>query len=40
MEIDQFNDHPATITTAEAFSKASIGLEGYIGERMAVVSSK
>jgi len=40
MEIDQFNDHPATITTAEAFSKASIGLEGYVGERMAVVSSK
>ena len=40
MEIDQFNDHPATITTAEAFSKASIGLEGYVGERMAVVSGK
>ena len=40
MEIDQFNDHPATITTAEAFSKASIGLEGYVGERIAVVSGK
>jgi transaldolase len=40
MEIDQFNDHPATITTADAFSKASIGLEGYVGERMAVVSGK
>jgi hypothetical protein len=40
MEIDQFNDHPATIATAETFSKASIGLEGYVGERMAVVSGK
>ncbi|GAF91118.1 unnamed protein product, partial [marine sediment metagenome] len=40
MEIDQFNDHPATIATAEMFSKASIGLEGYVGERMAVVSGK
>ncbi|MFC1921962.1 transaldolase family protein [Chloroflexota bacterium] len=40
MEIDQFNDHPATIATAETFSKASIGLEGYVGERMAVVRGK
>jgi transaldolase len=37
MEIDQFNAHPATIATAEAFSKASIGLEEYVGERMKVV---
>jgi len=40
MAIDQFNEHPATIATAETFSKASIGLEGYVGERMAVVSGK
>jgi transaldolase len=37
MEIDQFNAHPATIATAETFSKASIGLEEYVGERMKVV---
>ncbi|MCJ7535917.1 MAG: transaldolase family protein [Anaerolineales bacterium] len=40
MEIDQFNHHPATITTAEAFSKASAGLESYVGERMEVVTGK
>jgi transaldolase len=40
MEIDQFNDHPATIATAETFSKASIGLEAYVGERMRVVSGR
>jgi transaldolase len=40
MEIDQFNAHPATIATAEAFSKASDGLEKYVGERMAVVTGK
>jgi hypothetical protein len=37
MEIDQFNTHPATIATAENFSKASAGLEEYVGQRMAVV---
>jgi transaldolase len=40
MEIDQFNDHPATIATAELFSKASAGLEEYVGERMKVVTGK
>lgn len=40
MEIDQFNYHPATIATAETFSKASIGLKGYVGDRLAVVSGK
>lgn len=40
MEIDQFNYHPATIATAETFSKASIGLERYVGERMEVVTGK
>ena len=37
MEIDQFNAHPATIATAEAFTKASVGLEEYVGERMKIV---
>jgi transaldolase len=40
MEIDQFNDHPATIATAETFSKASIGLQGYVGDRLEIVSGK
>jgi hypothetical protein len=40
MEIDQFNSHPATIATAETFSKASIGLEDYVGERMKVVARR
>jgi len=40
MEIDQFNSPPATIATAEAFSKASIGLEEYVGERMKIVTGK
>jgi len=40
MEVDQFNNHPATIATAEAFSKASIGLEEYVGGRMAVVKER
>ena len=37
MELDQFNTHPATIATAEAFSKASSGLEEFVGQRMAAV---
>lgn len=40
MEVDQFNTHPATIATAETFSKASIGLEHYVGRRIAVVTGK
>lgn len=40
MELDQFNNHPATIATAELFSKASAGLEEYVGERMKVVTGK
>lgn len=40
MEIDQFNAHPATVATAENFSKASAGLEEYVGERMAVVGTR
>ena len=37
MEVDQFNSHPATIATAEMFSRASTGLEEYVGQRVAVV---
>ncbi len=40
MEIDQFNSHPATIATAEAFSKASAGLEEYVGQRMEAVKGR
>lgn len=38
MEIDQFNLHPSTVSTAAAFSQASAGLEAYVGERMAQIS--
>jgi len=37
MEVDQFNVHPATIATAEAFSQASAGLEEYVGKRLAAI---
>jgi transaldolase len=40
MELDQFNAHPSTIATAELFSKASAGLEEYVGERIAAVAKK
>ncbi len=40
MELDQFNLHPSTVATAELFSKASAGLEEYVGERMAAVAKK
>lgn len=39
MEIDQFNAHPATVTTAEVFSNASAGLEQHVGERMALLAN-
>jgi transaldolase len=34
LALEQFNDHPATISTVETFSKGFAGLENYIGERM------
>lgn len=40
MEIDQFNTHPATIATAETFSKATVGLEMYVARRLKAVTSK
>jgi len=34
LELEQFNDHPSTISTVETFSKGFAGLEGYIGDRI------
>jgi transaldolase len=34
LDIDQFNDHPATIATVAAFSKALDGIEGFVKERL------
>jgi transaldolase len=34
LALEQFNDHPSTISTVEAFSKGFTGLESYIKERM------
>jgi transaldolase len=38
LALEQFNDHPATVSTVEAFSKGSSGLENYVRERMARVA--
>lgn len=35
--LEQFNEHPSTVYTVEAFSKASAGLEDFVGKRLAVV---
>ena len=34
LALEQFNDHPSTISTVETFSKGFTGLESYITERM------
>jgi transaldolase len=34
LELEQFNDHPSTISTVETFSKGFAGLEEYIGKHM------
>ena len=34
LALEQFNTHPSTVSTVEAFSKGFAGLEGFIGERM------
>jgi hypothetical protein len=34
LALEQFNDHPSTVSTVDAFSKGFTGLEGYIQERM------
>ncbi len=37
LALEQFNDHPATIYTSEAFAKACVGLEAYVSDRVALV---
>jgi len=37
LALEQFNDHPATLYTAEAFSNATAGLEKYVGQRVDLV---
>lgn len=34
LELEQFNDHPSTVSTVENFSKGFTGLEGFIHDRM------
>lgn len=34
LSLEQFNDHPSTISTVKAFSQGFAGLENFIGERM------
>ncbi len=34
LALEQFNDHPSTISTVDAFSKGFTGLESYIKQRM------
>ena len=34
LDLEQFNDHPSTISTVETFSKGFTGLEGFIRDRM------
>jgi transaldolase len=36
LELEQFNTHPSTVSTVEAFSKGFTGVEGFIRERMTV----
>jgi transaldolase len=37
LSLEQFNDHPSTLYTVAAFSKATVGLEEYVGDRIADV---
>jgi transaldolase len=37
LELEQFNDHPSTISTVKTFSKGFAGLEGFIEERIATL---
>ena len=37
LDMEQFNDHPATVSTVQAFSKGFSGLEAYISDRLKVV---
>jgi transaldolase len=37
LELEQFNVHPSTVSTVDAFSKGFSGLEGFIRDRMSVL---
>jgi transaldolase len=37
LEMEQFNNHPSTISTVKSFSKGFTGLEGFIEERIATL---
>jgi transaldolase len=39
MSPEQFDTHPATIYTVSEFSKASAGLEEYVGQRLALAAA-
>ena len=40
LSLDQFNSHPATVLTVAEFSKAAVGLEDYVGARLAKVTEE
>ncbi|HSL33059.1 MAG TPA: hypothetical protein VK871_05365, partial [Candidatus Limnocylindrales bacterium] len=40
LELEQFNDHPATIDTVKAFSKGLSSLEGFVAERMKAAAER
>jgi hypothetical protein len=40
LELEQFNDHPSTISTVETFSKGFAGLEEYIHKHMILQPEK
>jgi transaldolase len=40
LELEQFNDHPATVDTVKAFSKGLSSLEGFVGERMKAAAER
>ncbi len=37
LALEQFNNHPSTLYTAAGFAKATVGLEEYVGQRIAGV---
>jgi transaldolase len=39
LELEQFNDHPATVDTVQAFSKGFSSLEGFVGERLGIAAA-
>jgi transaldolase len=40
LELEQFNDHPATIDTVEAFSKAFKGMEDFVKDRITTIKGQ